>query len=89
MNGDYKLIYDVTQESPPVWFPAFGMIFVVVGLLLWRFGERWRVAWRGPSRSPRARKIFAGFFLGFSVLWTTIAATAVLGGNCAARRTLA
>jgi hypothetical protein len=89
MNGDYRLIYDVTQESPPVWFPAFGLIFVVLGALLWRFGGRLTLGREGRWRSPRTRKIFAGFFLGFSILWTTIAATAVLGGNCAARRTLA
>jgi hypothetical protein len=89
MNGDYKLIYDVTQELPPVWFPAFGLVFVAIGLMLWRSREKWPfVGERGPWRSLGARRAFSGFYLGFSILWTTVTTVAMLGGACSARRTL-
>ncbi len=82
MSTGYKPIYDVAQESTPVWFPTIGLIFVVLGALLWLFHERMTFGWHGPlRRSPRARRIFTGFFLGFSVLWTTVAAVAVLGSD--------
>jgi hypothetical protein len=84
MNDDYELVYDVTQEWPPVWFPAFGLIFVVLGVLLWRFRDRLG----NRRRSPRARKIFAGLYLGFSILWTVTVAIAVLRESYVARRAL-
>jgi hypothetical protein len=88
VNTDYQLIYDVTQASPPYWFPAAGLVGVVLGALLWLFGARLPAARRGPWRSPRSQKIFAAVFLGFSVLWTAGAAATVLGEDCAGRRAL-
>jgi hypothetical protein len=48
MNADYKLIYDVTQVSPPYWFPAAGLVGVVLGVLLLLFGERLPMSRFGP-----------------------------------------
>ncbi len=62
----YKLIFDVTREGfRDWWFPAFGLLFValgVVGVIVERrFASR-------PRRWPGALGVWA--FLGFSVLWT-------------------
>ncbi len=62
----YKLIFDVTREGFRAWwFPAFGLLFValgVVGVIVERrFASR-------PRRWPGALGVWA--FLGFSVLWT-------------------
>jgi hypothetical protein len=66
---NYLVVYDVTQESPAVWFPATGLLLVAVGALVWRFRDRMSALWHGPFRSrPGWRKAFAGFFLGFAVL---------------------
>ena len=55
MNGDYELIYDVTQAWPAVWFPAGGLLFIGVGLVMWFSGRR-RIFWTVRFGSERARK---------------------------------
>lgn len=86
---EYRVVYDVTTEGPAVWFPAGGLVFVAIGVLLWRFRDQMIGGWHGPFRSrPGWRKAFAGVFLGFSVVWTVIASIGVLGSHFAAKRTL-
>ncbi len=84
---DYRLVYDVTTTWPPLWFPAFGLIFVALGALLWRSRHAPWVGWntRWPYRtSPQARALFAGAMLGFSLLWTTTAAIQTLWSHASA-----
>jgi hypothetical protein len=88
LSDDYKLIYDVTQASPPFGFPAVGLVFIAMALLSWFFAGRLPFGWINARRSRRARKILLGFVLGFSILWTTLTTVSILGGYYSARRTL-
>jgi hypothetical protein len=86
---EYSVVYDVTQEAPALWFPAFGLLFVAIGALLWRYGDRTTSVWRGSFRErPGLRRGFAGFFLGFSVLWTVVSGVSILGSYFGPRRAL-
>ena len=86
---DYRIVYDITKEAPAVWFPAVGLIFVAIGAILWRYRDRLPAGWHGPFRSrPAWRKAFAGFYLGFSLIWTTIASIGVRGSFFGARRAM-
>lgn len=76
--GGYRVVFDVTQTAPAWWFPAFGLIFVIVGAVQWRFRQR------GSLR----RAVFAGFFLAFSVLWTIGAGVGVFSQHFRAQRML-
>jgi len=85
----YQVAYDITQAPPDWQFPAFGLIFVGLGLLMLLFRERMLWAWRWPmSTSPKARTIFSLLFLGFSILWTTTTAFMIFGSHFAAQRAL-
>lgn len=82
---DYSVVYDVAQETPDIGFPAFGLIFVALGALLWRYRDQMPASGYGPFRS---RKAFVSVFLGFGILWTSIASLGVLGSYFGARRSL-
>ncbi len=85
---NYRVVYDVTETSPEWWFLAPGVLFMAIGLLLWRFRERLPV-WHGPFRTrPGLRKFFALFVLGFSTLWTAIASISVFGSHSIAVRAM-
>jgi hypothetical protein len=68
----YRVAFDIAEAGYKSWsFPAFGLIFVVVGAVLVTFRKNLPGA---PGKAhPRASAAFAWFFLGFAVLWTTIA----------------
>jgi hypothetical protein len=67
-SGGYTTVFDVTKVGYRQWsFPAFGLIFVAVGLalpILIRIG-----IFRTPP--PWMQKWFPRFFLGFALFWTT------------------
>ncbi len=90
MIGDgYTVVFDASQAYRPVWFPAVGLIFVAIGLLLWRFHNRIPGASRWPWRGhPWRVKAVAGFYAGFALLWTTISAVSVAQAYLSARRAL-
>jgi hypothetical protein len=57
---DYRTVFDLTVTGFKSWtFPAAGVIFIVIGVVL--------VAARGRLTN---RKMFPFVFLGFAVLWT-------------------
>ena len=65
---NYRLAFDLLSVGYRQWsFPAFGLIFVVVGLGQVLYVTRWR---RSTKRSQR---VLAWTFLGFASLWTMIA----------------
>lgn len=65
---NYKVIFDIAEVGYKSWsFPAFGLIFVAIGLLLVIF-RKLIPGWWGNH--PRARNAFSYFFLGFAVIWT-------------------
>jgi len=75
----YKVVFDITQTVPEWRFPAFGLIFVVIGIFL-VFLRRKGVAKTG--------KLFPEVYLGFALLWTTFAAWSVLTSYYTAKSAL-
>lgn len=64
----YQTVFDVTSIGYKSWpFPAFGLIFVVLGILLC-LSKRIRPGWWRTHR--RIRSALAYFYLGFATLWT-------------------
>jgi hypothetical protein len=77
----YATYFDAAAHGPDWQFPAFGLIFVAVGGVVFllsrisphRFGLP--VLW-----FPSWQRYFPVLFLGFAVFWTAIASMAVFGG---------
>jgi hypothetical protein len=85
---DYRVAYDVTTTWPDLWFPAFGLIFVAFGLLVWRNRhEPWTARWP-LTDAPKARAVFAATYLGFAVFWATTAAGSTLWSHASAVRAM-
>jgi len=73
----YKVVFDVAEAGYKSWsFPAFGLIFVVIGVLL-VLARRHLPGWWGQS--PRASAVFAFGWLSFAVLWTVTSFLATYG----------
>jgi hypothetical protein len=67
----YQVVFDAAKVGYKSWpFPAFGLIFVVVGALLVATRKHLPGRWKNH---PRASSAFAYFFFGFAVLWTLVA----------------
>lgn len=76
-DSDFTTVYDVaTSGYRDWWFPAVGLIFVIIGLIL----PKLFAAGVFPDYQ---RKMFAGWFpalfVGFSSFWTLIAFAATYG----------
>ena len=64
----YEVAFDIGSAGFKSWpFPAFGLIFVAVGVWLYWHRNALPGRWR---RSARAAKIFTLSFLAFSGFWT-------------------
>lgn len=64
----HKVVFDIVEAGCKSWeFPAFGLIFIIIGFLLVVF-RKWIPGWWGNH--PRARNTFSLFFIGFAVIWT-------------------
>ena len=64
----YQTVFDIATAGYKSWtFPAFGLIFIAIGVVL--VAHRKNLSGMGSKR-PRAGNAFAFFFLGFAVLWT-------------------
>ena len=65
---EYRTVFDIATAGYKSWhFPAFGLIFIVVGVLL--IANRKNLpGWWG--KNPKAANAFAFYFLGFALLWT-------------------
>lgn len=70
-RGEYELVFDVRREGyRNWWFPAFGLIFVVVGCgMLW-FRRYYPVR---SGKWLRWRRAFPYIWTGFSVFWVITA----------------
>jgi hypothetical protein len=68
----FKTIFDAGQQGyTTIWFPTFGLIFVVIGALL-VFRPALMLTLLPNGLQGRARKIFSWFFFIFALLWTAI-----------------
>jgi hypothetical protein len=66
----YKVVFDIVESGYKSWsFPAFGLIFIAIGLFLVIFRKLISGWW---GNHPRARDTFSSFFLWFAVIWTLI-----------------
>lgn len=68
---EYVTVFEITQKPFEWWFSAFGLIFIVIGIVLILVGNRW------PSQ--RGAKFTGYFMLVFASLWTLIAFTSTFG----------
>jgi hypothetical protein len=64
-QDQYQVVFDLTQKSFQWWFPAFGLIFAVIGgvMIWWGRRKRWQFS----------RKFFGYFMLGFACVWSSVA----------------
>jgi hypothetical protein len=70
-SGQYRVVFDLSQKGFQWWFPAFGLIFVVVGGVIIWLGKR-----NDWSRSRR----FVGYFMvGFACLWSGLTFSTTFG----------
>ena len=69
MPNDFIVVFDISDVGyKALPFVAFGLLFVLLGVLMFVFPNAL------PFRGPRLlKKPFKYLFLGFSVLWTTLA----------------
>lgn len=69
---EYELIYDAANPAWENWsFIAFGLVFIVLGLAMVFSKTVSRLFSRGTN--PTLYVLFSRFWLGFAVLWTTVA----------------
>jgi hypothetical protein len=70
---DYVVVFEVSASNPEnIWFPAIGLVFVAIGVGLVVYRERFREG---------AARILPFAFLGFALLWTTVATVAMLSAS--------
>ena len=76
MTADnFTVVFDVTQQGYRHWTsPAFGLIFVAIGigLLIHRY-------YRPARKSAAFPRVFPYLYLGFALMWTTVAFAATFG----------
>jgi hypothetical protein len=66
----YHTVFDITVNGYKDWtFPAHGLIFIVAGILAWRYGPTHLQGW---TRAPFARDALLTFLVGFAILWTVL-----------------
>jgi amino acid transporter len=90
MNStSFTLVYDVTREFPPLWFPGVGLALTILGAFVWRYRHRMEDWWHGPFRNHASlRTAFAAVYLGFMIYWTSTATFALVRHYGSARRAL-
>jgi len=75
----YHVVFDVGQAGYRYWWsPAVGLIFILVGALMWRFSKQvdevQRVTYFGLSRpGPEFIKTIGAIVLAFAAAWTFLA----------------
>lgn len=72
----YRVVFDAAERGYSSWpFAAAGLPFVVIGIVLVKYRDALSRRLTGRP-APKIGVVFAYFFLGFSLLWTTIVFTA-------------
>src|SRR5215813_4085967 len=74
----YQTVFETGITECPLWFPAFGLVFVAIGLALLKWHRSLQALGKGwphrrwPIRAPNRKRLnyFAWTFFGFSLLWT-------------------
>lgn len=65
---NYRVVFDIASAGYKSWFfPAFGLLFIAVGIVLVLARKNLPGRW---AKRPRLSAVFSFFFLGFAVLWT-------------------
>ncbi len=85
---NYRLVYDIGDAWPDWWIAAMGLVFLVVGALLFRGRHAPRGGWGPLWQQPWTRALFAVSMMAFSLLWTGLAAYGVFGSHWAGQRIL-
>jgi hypothetical protein len=63
----YRVVFDLSQKGFQWWFPAYGLIFAVIG---------GGISWLGRRRRwPPFRRFVGYFMIGFACLWSGLAFT--------------
>lgn len=63
-HDQYRVAFDLSQKGYEWWFPAFGLIFVALGVL---------IVWLGRTRKWQRSRRFVGYFMtGFACLWSGV-----------------
>jgi len=67
---EYRVVFDVSTAGYKAWnFALVGLVFTLVGAGVVASRHRLGGWW---ASHPTASKVFAFFFLGFAVLWTSV-----------------
>lgn len=66
-QDQYRVVFDLSQKGFQWWFPAFGLIFAIIGGVLIWWGQR--------KHWPLSRKFVGYFMLGFACLWSGLVFT--------------
>ena len=77
----YRTYFDVATHGPAWWFPATGLAFIAIGVVMFVLvrANAGRFFPRVFIRAPRYYRIFTIVWLGFSIVWTTLASAGVFG----------
>src|SRR5262249_53200494 len=68
--NQYRVVFDVSQKPFEWWFPAFGLIFVLIGgAMIW---------WGRRNRWPSWRMFVPYFMVVFACIWSAIAVGTML-----------
>jgi hypothetical protein len=84
MSADcYRAYFDASAHGPIWWFPAVGLAFVAIGIVMFgliraRGGRYWPFPMSGRFAGPYYRW-FSIVWLGFAIVWTTVASVGVFG----------
>src|SRR5882724_2273158 len=79
----YDIVFDAIQQPPEWQGPALGLVFVAIGLAMWK-------SERNAHRSTKNAKtsLFTRVFLGFSIFWTVSVTAGTLASFWRARTAL-
>ena len=63
-HDQFRVVFDLPQKGFEWWFPAFGLIFVVIGGV---------IVWLGRTKNwRRSRRFVEHFMIGFACLWSGV-----------------
>jgi hypothetical protein len=70
-HDQYHVVFDLSQKGFQWWFPAFGLIFALIGGVMIWLGRR--------NRWPLSRSFVGYFMVGFACLWSAWAFATTFG----------